>query len=131
MSVSTFSSIAIFCSSTGTVMKVLIKIATLFSNAMHNLSNFREVKYGLWAHLLQNMQSVFRDLYYCIWWLFFSEFNETKHTIPWSITIQNCLLTSFIYQAKYVFLENCYNLYIIRKYTFHENVAFFKFWALS
>jgi len=45
-------------------MKVLIKIATLFSNAMHNLSNFHEIKYDLWVYLLQNFQFVLGDLYY-------------------------------------------------------------------
>jgi len=60
-------------------MKALIKIAKLFSNAMHNLSNFHEVNYDLWVYLFKNMQIVLGDLYLCIRRIF-SEFNGKKHT---------------------------------------------------
>ena len=51
-------------------MKVVIKIATLFSNAMYNLTNFHEIKHDLWVYLLQTLQIVLSDLYYYIRRLF-------------------------------------------------------------
>jgi hypothetical protein len=45
-------------------MKVVIKIATLFSNAMCNLKNYHEIKHDLRLYVLQNLQIVLGDLYY-------------------------------------------------------------------
>ena len=45
-------------------MKVVIKIATPFGNAIHNLSNFHEIQCDLCVYLLRNLQIVLGDLYY-------------------------------------------------------------------
>jgi len=111
-------------------MKVLINIATPFSNAMHNLSNFHEVKYDLWVYF--RIYRLFWEICTIVFGEFFPNLMERNTQLRDVSRYQTiCLLTLFFYQAKYVFLENNCNLDIMRKYTFHENVASFKFWALA